>query len=64
MLEIGREDLIREQTLSTQKKTAALKRSPAMKKTKKAKTTVAKATAKRNLKLPKKMTTKTPRKTA
>ncbi|TNN03550.1 hypothetical protein fugu_000579 [Takifugu bimaculatus] len=54
MLEIGREDLIREQTLSTQKN-AALKRSPAMKKTKKAKTMVAKTTAKRNLKTPKKM---------
>lgn len=51
MLEIGREDLIREQTLFTQKKTVALKGSPAMEKTKKGKT-------------PKKMTIKTPQKTA
>uniref|UniRef100_H3CDR3 Transcription factor A, mitochondrial n=1 Tax=Tetraodon nigroviridis TaxID=99883 RepID=H3CDR3_TETNG len=41
MVDIGREDLIREQTLSKKKKTA-VKRPPAVKSTKKAKTTAAK----------------------
>lgn len=59
MVEIGREDLIREQTLSKKKKTV-IKRSPV----KKAKTTAAKSIARGNLKTTKKMTNKTTKKSA
>lgn len=62
MLEIGREDLIREQTLSKKKKT--VKRPPAKKATKKVKTTATKTIARGNLKTTKKMTNKTTKKSA
>lgn len=55
MVEIGREDLVREQTLSTRKKKAA-KKPAAKKKTAKQEKSVAKSTAKRK-------STKTTRKT-
>lgn len=59
MVEIGREDLIREQTLSKKKKTA-VKRPPA----KKAKTKATKTIARVNLKTTKKMSNKTTKKSA
>lgn len=63
MLEIGREDLIREQTLSKKKKTA-VKRPPAKKATKKAKTAATKTIARGNPKTTKKLTKKTTKKSA
>ncbi|CAF91301.1 unnamed protein product [Tetraodon nigroviridis] len=63
MVDIGREDLIREQTLSKKKKTA-VKRPPAVKSTKKAKTTAAKPVARGNLKTTKTTTKKTTKKSA
>lgn len=59
MVEIGREDLIRDQTLSKKKKTA-VKRPPA----KKAKTTAAKTLVRKTAKKPTKKTKKTSKKSA
>lgn len=60
MVEIGREDVIREQTLSKKKK-PSVKRPPAKKSAAKAKTT---KTISRSLKTTKKMTKKTSKKSA